>query len=291
MILAQRVAVITGSSRGLGFVMAQAYAREGAAVVIASRSAAAVEKAVTMIQSDGGKATGLACDVADMEQVRTLANRAVAEFGALDIWINNAGLSCPYGPTIYIPPERITNLINTNILGVYNGSLVAMQHFVSQKSGKLINLIGRGARRPKTMQNAYASSKAWVRHFTLALAKENKKSGVGVFLFNPGLVNTDMMQNLHFIRGHDDQLKTFRTIARLWSTDPDVPAKKAVWLASPATDSRTGLEINLIGTRAILGGIARELGRRLLNRPPKSFNIEASIVEPAFDSDLPAKNG
>jgi len=290
-ILADKVAVITGGSRGLGFVIAQAYAREGATAVIASRSAASVEQAVTAIQSEGGKASGMVCDVAELEQVRELAGHAIRKFGALDIWINNAGLSCPYGPTITIPPERVINLINTNILGVYNGSIEAMQHFIPQKKGKLINLIGRGARRPVTMQNAYASSKAWVRHFTLALAKETKESGVGVYLFNPGLVDTDMMQNLHFIQGYESRIKTFRTIARLWSTSPEVPASKAVWLASSATDSQTGLEINLIGPKAILQGIAREAKRLVLNRPPRPLNIVASIVEPALDIDLSDESG
>ena len=289
--LTNKVAVITGGSRGLGFVIAQAYAREGASVVVASRSFASVEQAVTDIQSEGGDASGLASDVVDLEQVRALADHSITKFGSLDIWVNNAGLSCPYGPTITIPPERVSNLINTNIMGVYNGSIVAMQQFVNQRSGKLINIIGRGARRPVTMQNAYASSKAWVRNFTLALAKETKHSGVGVYLFNPGLVSTDMMQNLHFIQGYEGQLKTFKTIARLWSTNPDVPARKAVWLASPATDSSTGLEINLIGPKAIFRGIASEAIRFLLNRPARKLDIEASIVKPALDIDLSNENG
>lgn len=141
------------------------------------------------------------------------------------------------------------------------------------------------------MQNAYASSKAWVRNFTLALAKETKESGVGVYLFNPGLVNTDMMQNLHFIQGYEGQLKTFKTIARLWSTNPDVPASKAVWLASSATDERTGLEINLLGKKAILQGIAHAAGRYLLNRPARKLDIQATIVKPALDIDLSDESG
>lgn len=287
MILDQKVAVITGGSRGLGFVIAQAYAREGATVVIASRSSTSVEQAVKAIQSEGGKASGMSCDVAKLEHVRALASHAIAKFESLDIWINNAGLSCPYGPTISIPPDKITNLINTNIIGVYNGSLVAMQYFVSQKRGKLINLIGRGAQQPVAMQNAYASSKAWVRHFTLALAKETKMSGVGVYLFNPGLVRTDMMHNLHFIQGYEGQLKTFKTIAKLWSTDPNIPARKALWLASSATDSRTGLEVNLIGPKAILSGVARQAIRLILKRPEPQLDIEAITEKPAFVTDSP----
>lgn len=282
-VLVGKVAVITGSSRGLGFAIAQAYAREGAGVVVASRSANSVEEAVEVIQSEGGTASGLACDVTELNQTRKLVNFATEQFGALDIWVNNAGLSSPYGPTILVPPERVTNLINTNILGVYHGTLVAMHHFVPQGKGKLINLIGRGARHPIAMQNAYASSKAWVRNFTLALAKENKTSGVGVYLFNPGLVDTDMMRHLHFVKGYENNVNTFRKIARLWSNSPEVPAKKAVWLASSATDGRTGLEVNLIGPRSLIAGVVREALRLLLGRSDSLSNIEVSTIEPVLE--------
>lgn len=282
-VLVGKVAVITGSSRGLGFAIAQAYAREGAAVVVASRSANSVEQAVELIRSEGGMANGLACDVTNLDQVRKLADFATKQLGALDIWVNNAGLSSPYGPTILVTPEKITDLINTNILGVYHGTLVAMHQFVPQGRGKLINLIGRGARHPIAMQNAYASSKAWARNFTLALAKENKTSGVGVYLFNPGLVDTDMMRHLHFVEGFENNVNTFRTIARLWSNSPEVPAQKAVWLASSATDGRTGLEVNLIGPRSLLAGIVREAWRRLLGRSDPIPNIEVSTVGPALE--------
>jgi NAD(P)-dependent dehydrogenase (short-subunit alcohol dehydrogenase family) len=130
------------------------------------------------------------------------------------------------------------------------------------------------------MQNAYASSKAWVRNFTLALAKENKTSGVGVYLFNPGLVDTDMMRHLHFVKGFENNVNTFRTIARLWSNSPEVPAKKAVWLASSATDGRTGLEVNLIGPRSLIAGVVREALRLLLGRSDPLSDIKVSTVEP-----------
>ncbi len=136
-ILKGKVAVITGGSRGLGYSIAQAYAQEGARVVIGSRSAASVEKAVSEIRSAGGEASGIACDMGDRKQVTALAEHAIDTYGQMDIWMNNAGLSCPIGPTVHIPPETVDALTQTNVIGVYNGSLVAMHHFLNQGKGKL----------------------------------------------------------------------------------------------------------------------------------------------------------
>ncbi|HRE25384.1 MAG TPA: SDR family oxidoreductase, partial [Anaerolineales bacterium] len=191
--LENQVAVITGGSRGLGLAIAETYAREGAAVVIASRSARSVEAAVQSIRAQGGRATGLACDVGDLAQVEALAAHAVSAFGRLDIWVNNAGLSAPYGPTAHLPSDEFQRVIGTNIVGVYNGSVTALRHFVPQRRGKLINLLGRGDNQPVPFQNAYASSKTWVRAFTTALAREYADCGVGVYAINPGLVTTEML--------------------------------------------------------------------------------------------------
>ncbi|MBK7318311.1 SDR family NAD(P)-dependent oxidoreductase [Candidatus Villigracilis affinis] len=103
MVLKDKVAVITGGSRGLGLAIAQTYARAGAKVVIASRTPHAVGLAVDSLRASGYQATGLACDVADMAQVEALVQHAIQTFGRMDIWVNNAGLSAPYGPTVHIP--------------------------------------------------------------------------------------------------------------------------------------------------------------------------------------------
>src|SRR5512136_1874789 len=97
-----KVAVVTGGSRGLGLAIDRAYGREGAAVVIGSRSAGAVERAVGELKAAGGKAAGMACDVSDAGQVEQLAGMAQEAFGGLDIWVNSAGIAGPYGPTLAI---------------------------------------------------------------------------------------------------------------------------------------------------------------------------------------------
>ena len=287
--LKNKVAVITGGSRGLGLGIATAFVQEGASVVIASRSANSVERAVAHLRSLGGQANGISCDVGELEQVENLAAFASEQFGGFDIWVNNAGISCPTGPTVHIPPEMVTPLVRTNIVGVYHGSIVAMRHFVPQGFGKLINMVGKGERRPVPLHSAYASSRAWVRNFTLSMAKEYKSTGVGVFLLNPGLVETDMLDDLHFIEGYEHNVKVLRVVRRILASPPEVPAKKAVWLASPATDGKTGVYASAIGPGRVIKGLFKEFGRVIRRQEPPPYNPRVTLVEPVLDIKIPDK--
>lgn len=278
--LDQKVAVITGSSRGLGLSIARAYAREGAAVVLSSRSPAAVEAAAAELRAQGHRAAAMACDVAEREQVESLADFAVATFGRLDIWVNNAALSSTYGPTLDIDPQEFERVTRTNIFGTYYGSRAAMRRFLEQGSGKLINLTGRGAESPAPFQNAYASSKIWIGWFTRALAEETKGRGVEVHLFNPGLMFTDLVGEVGAVQGYEEKMKPFATILRMWAKPPEVAAEKAVWLASSATDGRTGLTPKILTTGVIVGGALREGLRRLLDRPGPQVEVHVTPVPP-----------
>ncbi len=284
-ILQNKVAVITGGSRGLGYAIAEAYAREGAKVVIASRTQNAVDKAVRMLRENGAQAEGLACDVSSLRQVEALAEFAVQKFGRLDIWVNNAGLSAPYGPTAHIPSENFQSVIDTNITGTYNGSVTAMRHFAKQKSGKLINLLGRGDKGAVPLQNAYSSSKVWVRNFTQALAKEYANSGVDVFGFNPGLVRTDMISNIEAVSGFEKKLNPLRYVTMLWGNEADVPAEKAAWLASSATDGRNGLLVSVLTTRFMISRLFKQAFHWLTQKPSELMDLNITSIEPEISGD------
>ena len=284
-LLEGKVAVVTGSSRGLGLAIARAYAEQGASVVVSSRTAQVIDQAVADLRQNGFSAVGLACDMADPLQVEALADLAMTSFGKLDIWVNNAGTGAPYGPSFSVPGDRFVQVIQTNILGVYYGSRAAMQHFIPQHSGKLINLIGRGADKPVPYQNAYASSKIWVRSFTKSLAQEYTNSGVGVYIFNPGLVLTDMTTDVEAIEGYGERLSVFNTILRMWGNLPEVPAAKAVWLASTATNGKTGLEVSVLTPGLVARGVLDELARRLMRRPVTIKEIKVTDIPPAASGE------
>lgn len=273
-----KTAVITGGSRGLGLAIAEAYAREGARVVLAARGQASLDAALERLRAAGYAASGFACDAGDLEQVRALAQHTLATYGALDIWVNNAGVAGPYGPTADVPVELYERVVRTNILGTYYGSIVALDQFLAQGHGKLINLLGRGDDRPVKFQNAYAPSKAWVMSFTKALAQEYKGSGVGIFAFNPGLVDTELLRQLEAIEGYEKKLNPLRTVIRLWANPPNVPAERALWLASPATDGRTGLVVNVLGLPQIIAGLLRDLGRRIRRSTPPDTTLEIRSI-------------
>ena len=169
-------------------------------------------------------------------------------------------------------------VINTNIIGVYNGSVVALRYMLPQHSGKLINLLGRGEKKGVPFQNAYSASKVWVRNFTLSLAEENKDSGVEIFAFNPGLVDTDMIRQVEAVAGYEKRLKPLETVIRLWANPPEVPAQKALWLASSATDGKTGLRVNVLDRRTAIRGLLRDVWRRITRQPAPDTSLSIHTV-------------
>ena len=279
-ILRGKTVVVTGSSRGIGYAIARGCASEGASVVVSSRSADAVKAAVESLRAVGFAASGFPCDVSDLSQVEALASHAVEAYGGFDVWVDNAGYAGYYGPTAHVPPQVFAQIVQTNVLGTYHGSLTALRHFLPKHQGKLINLMGRGAREPVPMQNGYASSKAWVRNFTLALAKEYKDSGVGIYAYSPGMVITDMLTEVVVVPGYESELKALPSILRTLGTTPEKAAGKVVWLASPATDHRTGLEVyGTSGAKVMMAFLVSGF-RRLLGRPEPPVDLQI-IVAPA----------
>lgn len=265
-ILDGKTAVITGGTRGFGLAMARAFLDQGARVIVASRSGKSVDEALTALAA-GSNAAGMSVDVADLTQVKALAERAEQVFGSFDIWINNAGLAGPYGPVQGISTETFHAIIQTNITGVYNGSYTALAYFGQRKQGKLINVLGRGHDSPAPYQAAYGSSKAWVSAFTRALAAETRESGVGVYAFNPGMMLTDLLLEADVVSGYEERLKVFPTIVRMWARPPEVAAAKAAWVASSATDGKTGSVYNMHSTVFQLSGAMKEGIRRLRRQP------------------------
>jgi len=276
-----KVVVITGGSRGLGLAIAEALGAAGAKVFLCSRSADSVDKAVAKLCAVGVDASGAACDVSALSEVEAIAAKVVATYGRIDVWINNAGLSAPWGPTAHIPSERFHALVGTNIIGTYNGSVTAVRRFLEQGGGKLINVLGRGDNGSVPKQNAYTSSKAWVWNFTKSLAAEYKGTGVEIHGFNPGMVRTEMLSEVEAVRGWEKELEALKTVTAVLGNDAGVPAAKALWLASGATDGKTGLMVKVITKGFMVRRGLATLGRLVTGRGLGAKEISITRVEPA----------
>jgi glucose 1-dehydrogenase len=287
--LAGKVAVITGASRGLGKAIATLFAREGASVVLAARSQKDIERIAAEMRSEGHTAMALVCDVSDPAQLEALAHFAIQTYGHFDIWVNNAGAAGPYGATFDLSPEQFLGVLRTNMFGVYRGSLLAMRHFLPRKTGKLINILGAGSTKPVPNQNAYASTKTWIRVFTLAVAKEYKDSGVGVYALQPGLMDTDLLTEVVTFKEHEQRLRGFMPfLVRAGGKKPEVAARKALWLASSATDGKTGLDVRFGSILTVLLGFLREGLRSLLRLPVSPVEMHVRVIPSAFEPLLDA---
>ena len=222
-----RVAVVTGAGQGLGLALCEQLALRGAKVVLSSRNATETAAATQKLTEAGYEVHGVACDVSEREQVDELGAQAVARFGRIDIWINNAGASAPYGPTRDVSESAFMNATSTIMRGTYFGSMTALRH-LPRPQGVLVNLVGRGERTPVPLQNAYASAKAWVRNFTLALSKEERSSGVCVIAFQPGLMDTRLVLSPEVLPGYEQDMRALAVVLRLWGAPPTVAAEKLI---------------------------------------------------------------
>ncbi|MBA3260632.1 MAG: SDR family oxidoreductase [Gemmatimonadales bacterium] len=186
----EQVIVITGASSGIGLATALMAARRGARLVLNSRDEQDLQTALGRVQSEGGQATHMVGDVADMDAMQRLAQSAVAEFGRIDTWVNNAGVST-YGRIEEVTLVDARRLFETNYWGVVNGSLAALPH-LRAKGGALINIGSILSSTGYPLQGHYTASKHAVKGFTDSLRLEVEESGVpvSVTLIQPAAIDT-----------------------------------------------------------------------------------------------------
>lgn len=250
--LLNRTAVITGSTRGIGLIMAQALVAAGANVVVSSRSETEAvckqlaEQAKAAHPSEPfGKVMGMTCDVTDLEQVEQLAAKSIEQFGQIDIWINNAGIASPYAPTLDIPSERWKSVVQTNLYGTYHGTTVALEHMLTRNQGKIVNVFGAGDQDSRVdkygYMSAYATSKSAVRRFTLVMAEEYKQTPISILGLRPGLMATDLMTKIETLNDEAAQrLQGLNFALSLFTTPPEQIQATIVEMVSSATDGVSG---------------------------------------------------
>jgi NAD(P)-dependent dehydrogenase (short-subunit alcohol dehydrogenase family) len=191
-----KVVVITGSTRGIGFGLAQEFLKRGCKVVISGRTAQSVDKSIAELSAASGtdRLIGQSCDVSKADQVQALWYAAKTKFGKVDIWINNAGVGQEPTPLADLPADVLRQIVDTNFYGVVYGSQVALRGMIAQGFGQLYNMEGYGSDgRIRVNLSVYGSTKRAVRYLTHSLVKEMKDTPVLVGTLSPGMVVTDLL--------------------------------------------------------------------------------------------------
>jgi NAD(P)-dependent dehydrogenase (short-subunit alcohol dehydrogenase family) len=188
--LSEQVIVITGATSGIGLTTAQMAAERGARVVLSARNEQDLREACDGIRERGGRATGKVADVADEWAMEDLARHAVSEFGRIDTWVNNAGVSI-YGRLTEVPLEDKRRLFDVNFWGVVHGCRVALPH-LRRRGGALINIGSVVSDRAIPLQGIYSASKHAVKAYTDTLRMELEQDGVpvSVTLVKPAAIDT-----------------------------------------------------------------------------------------------------
>jgi short-subunit dehydrogenase len=204
----QQVVVITGPSSGIGLATALLAADKGAKLVLASRSENVLRELVMEINAAGGKAIEVCADVGKREDMEKVAQAAIAEFGRIDTWINNAGNSI-YGKLWEVSDEDNRRLFDTNFWGVVYGSLAALPH-LRANGGALINVGSEVSDAVVPLQGMYSASKHAVKGFTDALRVElmDEKAPVCVTLIQPTATNTPFPEHARNYLAKEPKLPT-----------------------------------------------------------------------------------
>ena len=228
--------VITGSTRGIGRGLAEAFLELGCAVSVSGRSpeasSAAAEQLVAKYSPE--RVFGLACDVTDPGQLSVLWDHAVAHFGRVDIWINNAGSAGEMARVWERPSMEVKSIIDTNLVGTILGSQLAMRGMLTQGSGAIYNMEGMGSDgRKRAGLTLYGTTKYAVHYFTGSLAMEAKDSGVIVGALRPGMVATDLIRDRYRDRPED-----WQRAKRIFNIIAEPVERVAPWLARRILENR-----------------------------------------------------
>jgi NAD(P)-dependent dehydrogenase (short-subunit alcohol dehydrogenase family) len=247
--------VITGSSRGFGKSLALELQNAGARVVVSSRDADAVARAVDALPRPAD-ALGIACDVREFEQVRALADAAIEKFGGIDVWINNAGLSHRYAKLLAVDHAAWRASFETNFFGAYHGCRVALDAMLPRHQGQIINILGAGAFKAAPNQSAYGTSKSALARLTETLAQEYADSGIAICAVQPGIIWTEMILAAQGV--DDPKLRArFDWAKRVFGNPPEIPARFIANLI--ARESRNGKMYRVVTPRMFVPRMIGEL--------------------------------
>ncbi|EGT3615654.1 3-oxoacyl-[acyl-carrier-protein] reductase [Clostridium perfringens] len=241
--LKDKVAVVTGGTRGIGRAIALKLAEEGANIVINYRNSdKEAEELKTILEEKGVKVLTVKCDISNFEDSKNLIDKCKEEFGKIDILVNNAGITKDT-LIMRMKEEDFDSVIDVNLKGTFNCAKHASAIMLKQKFGKIINMTSVVGIAGNAGQVNYAASKAGVIGLTKSLAKELGSRGITVNAVAPGFINTDMTAGL----SEKVKEEASKNIPLKKLGNPEDVANLVGFLASDAANYITGQVINVDG--------------------------------------------
>jgi 3-oxoacyl-[acyl-carrier protein] reductase len=240
------VVLVTGSTRGIGRSIAEAFAQEGATALIIGRNAEAVAKTVQDIVGGGGKADGFACDVTDVNQALETVNKILDKHKRIDILVNNAGVTRD-NLLLRLSESDWDEVINVNLKGVFTVTKIVSKAMLKAKKGKIISIASIIGITGNAGQANYAASKAGIIGFSKSVAKEFASRGITVNVVAPGYIETEMTAKL----GDKVKEEVLKNIPLGTLGKASDVAGACLFLASKSADYITGQTIVVDGGLAI----------------------------------------
>jgi 3-oxoacyl-[acyl-carrier protein] reductase len=241
--LEDKVALVTGGSKGIGKAIALAFARSGAKVCINySSDDAAADMTVRELKDINGFGRGYKADVSDAKSVAKMVENIIADAGALHILVNNAGVIRD-SLLMLMKDEDWKRVIEINLNGVYNCSKAVLRPMIGERWGRIINIVSPSAIMGRAGQTNYAASKGGIYSFTKSLARELAKIGITVNALSPGVIETELTEEL------DEKVRNefLDMIPLKRFGNPDEVAQAACFLASEKSKYITGDLISVDG--------------------------------------------
>jgi NAD(P)-dependent dehydrogenase (short-subunit alcohol dehydrogenase family) len=244
-----RVAIVTGAGRGIGRAIAERFASDGAAVVVADLDDGAARETVTAIEAVGGRATAVHVDVTRPEQVAALVETAIDRFGRIDILVNNAGI-LRSTRAAEVSPEEWHLVLDANLTGSFLCARAAYPALRDSGHGRIVNMASMAGRATSTLGGVhYTTAKAGVLGLSRHLAREWARDGITVNAISPGIVDTPM------VRGSTDPARMAQVLAAIPMgrlADAAEIAALVCFLASDEAAYITGANVDIHGGELII---------------------------------------
>jgi 3-oxoacyl-[acyl-carrier protein] reductase len=244
--LKNRVAVITGGARGIGYAIAERMLASGATVIIWDVDQAALSKATTSL-SNRGRVFGARVDVTDEASVESAVTSLKNEAGRIDILVNNAGITGGNAPTWELEPKVWRDVINVNLVGPYLTAHAIVPHMMAAKYGRIVNIASIAGKEGNPNASHYSASKAGLIGLTKSLAKELATAGILVNCVTPAAAKTDIFSQM--TEQHINYMLSKIPMNRF--VEVEEIAALVAWLSSEDCSFSTGAVFDISGGRAV----------------------------------------